>query len=77
MHPNLNLLTLLVAERQRTIRTEAANTRRSHSIGFARQLTGQALIAIGERIAGASRQGIGSARPPFDDALGSALHPAK
>ncbi|MGI8405164.1 MAG: hypothetical protein ACR2OE_10465 [Thermomicrobiales bacterium] len=77
MHPNLDLLTLLVAERQQQIRADAANTRTSHPIGFTRRLTGQALIAIGERIGGASRRDAGSAHSPFDQVLSSALHTAK
>ncbi len=77
MHPNPNLLTLLVAERQQQIRAEAAHMRTSHAVGYARRLSGHALIVIGERIAGASRRDPGAAFSPFDKVLSSALHPAK
>ncbi len=77
MQQNLNLLDLLIAERQQQIRDDAANARTSHPIAFARRLTGQALIAIGERIRGASRPDALSAQQTFDPALSAALQHAK
>jgi hypothetical protein len=77
MQPNLDLLNLAVAERQQQIRDDAAVARTNHPISFARWLTGQALIAIGERIRGASRQDALSTQPTFDPALSAALQHAK
>lgn len=77
MQPNLDLLNLAVAEHQQHIRDDAAVARTSHPISFARRLTGQALIAIGERIRGASRQDVLSTQQTFDPALSAALRHAK
>lgn len=77
MQPNSDLQALLVFDHQQQIRADAANMRNTHSIGFARRLTGNAVISIGERIAGSSRRDLRPTFPPFEDVVNSALHPAK
>ncbi len=55
METNPDILNLFVADRQRRIREGIADANRHHPLAFARKLTGQSLIAIRERIRGASR----------------------
>ena len=77
MEPNPDILNLFVAARQQRIREDIADANRLHPLAFARKLTGQSLIAIGERIRGTSRSDEVADRPQPDAGLSTSLRHAR
>lgn len=77
MESNPDILNLLIADRQRRIHEDMAKANMHHPLGFARRLTGQSLISIGERIRGASRLDEIADRPVANAGLRTCLRHAR